>query len=262
MRNLIVAISLFCLWPVAFAQTAAEKGLAIVKKADSLDVGWKDSEAKMKMVLKDKQGRENIRQTFNRTREIPGDGDKSLTVFESPADIRCTAFLSHTHVKRADDQWLFLRSLRRVKRISSNNKSGPFMGSEFSYEDISSQEVDKYTYKYIKDEKVGNNDTFVIEYYPAYKYSGYTRIIVWMDKKIYMPRKMEFYDRKNSLLKTLYYRKYQQLNNKYWRQREMYMINHQSGKSTTLYWLNRKLNSGLNPSDFDISALRSSCNLL
>ena len=61
--------------------------------------------------------------------------------------------LSHTKIFEPDDQWLFLPALKRVKRISSRNKSGPFMGSEFAYEDLVSREVEKYSYKFIKDEK-------------------------------------------------------------------------------------------------------------
>ena len=76
------------------------------------------------------------------------------------------------------------------------------MGSEFSYEDMSSQEVAKYTYKWLRDEPCGDLLCFVIEQYPVYENSGYKRRIVWMDQENYIPRVIEFYDRKDSLLKT------------------------------------------------------------
>ena len=66
----------------------------------------------------------------------PNEGDKSLSIFDTPADVEGTIFLSHTKIKNPDDQWLFLPALKRVKRISSSNKSGPFMGSEYAYEDL------------------------------------------------------------------------------------------------------------------------------
>ena len=81
------------------------------------------------------------------------------------------------------------------------------MGSEFAYEDISSQEVEKYTYKYLRDETIDGQDCFVIERYPVYKHSGYTRMVTWVDKKMYQPIKIEFFDRKKSLLKTNNHRK-------------------------------------------------------
>ncbi len=75
------------------------------------------------------------------------DGDKSLFVFDEPRDVQGTAFLIHAHREDADDQWLYLPALKRVKRISSANRSGSFMGSEFAYEDMTAQEVEKFTYR-------------------------------------------------------------------------------------------------------------------
>ena len=77
------------------------------------------------------------------------------------------------------------------------------MGSEFAYEDISSQEVEKYKYKFIKDDKYEGRAVFVVEQYPQYKKSGYTKQVALIDKVMYQPLKIEFYDRKRSLLKTL-----------------------------------------------------------
>jgi len=89
-----------------------------------------------------------------------------------------------THALTPDDQWLYLPALKRLKRISSRKKSGPFMGSEFAYEDMSSQEVEKYRYKWLRDETVEGRDAYVVERRPTYEYSGYTRQIVWIDKEI------------------------------------------------------------------------------
>ena len=122
------------------------------------------------------------------TLEVDGDGDKSLTVFDSPRDVKGTAFLSHTHATEPDEQWLYLPALKRVKRISSRNKSGSFMGSEFAYEDISSQELEKYRYKWLRDETLDDRHTVVVEYYPVYENSGYTRQIVWNRQRVHASR--------------------------------------------------------------------------
>ena len=129
----------------AAAQTPEEKGLEIAVEADRRDTGFHDSTATMAMLLKNRRGDESTRDIRVRTLEQKNDGDKSLTIFDRPADVKGTAFLSFTHKSGPDDQWLYLPALKRVKRISSRNKSGPFMGSEFAYEDLSSQEVEKYT---------------------------------------------------------------------------------------------------------------------
>ena len=255
-RNLgALALALLISFGVA-AETPEEKGLAIAMESDKRDTGWVDQVADLTMLLKNKQGEESSRNLRVKTLEVGGDGDKSLTVFDSPKDIKGTAFLSFTHALTPDDQWLYLPALKRVKRISSANKSGPFVGSEFAYEDLTSQEVEKYTYKWLRDEQLDGKDTFVIESYPAYENSGYTRQIVWVDKEMYRPVKIEYYDRKNALLKTLTSTGYQQYLDKYWRPSTMLMVNHINGKSTELTWANYKFGNGLSDRDFDKNSLK------
>jgi len=257
MKKLILILTTLLLIPqLSSAETAAEKGFRIAKQSVEADNGWKDQTAVFKMILTDRQGRNTSREIHNKQMEIKGDGDKSLIVFDTPRDIKGTAFLTHTHAKKADDQWLYLKSIRRVKRISSNNKSGAFMGSEFSYEDISSFELDKYTYKYIKDEKYMGKDCYVIEQIPTYDYSGYTKVIVWMDKAILRPLKMDFYDRKKSHLKTLIYLGYKKHIGTYYRPTEMRMSNMQTGKKTSLMWSDYKFDNNFTDSDFDVNALK------
>jgi len=238
------------------AETAEEKGLAISVEADKRDEGFDDSTANMTMVLKNKQGDTSTRYIRIKTLEVIGDGDKSMSIFDEPADVKGTAFLTFSHAIKPDEQWLYLPALKRVKRINSKNKSGPFMGSEFAYEDIASQEVEKYTYKYLRDETLNGIDCFVIERYPAYEHSGYTRQVGWVNKAEYRAEKIVFYDRKNTLLKTLTYDGYQQYLDKFWRADQMHMENHQTGKSTTLTWNDYQFRTGLEDSDFNKNSLK------
>ena len=247
---------LTALLPNAWAQSPEEKGLAIAVQADQRNLGWSDQQADMSMVLRNRHGQESKRSIRTKTLEIENDGDKSLSIFDQPRDIKGTAFLSFTHAKKADDQWLYLPALKRVKRISSSNKSGPFMGSEFAFEDLTSQEVDKYTYRWLRDEQIDGRDSFVIERLPTYKHSGYKRQILWLDKGMYQPLLLEFYDRKNSLLKTLKFSDYNQYLGKYWRPNRMEMQNHQTGKSTLLAWSNYRFKAGLGSKDFNRNSLK------
>ncbi len=240
----------------SFALTAQEKGLEISQQIKQRDRGWVDNSADMLMVLKNQQGQSSIREVKIKTLEQLNDGDKSLTNFNMPKDVKGTSFLSYSHPVKSDDQWLYLPALKRIKRISSSNKSGPFMGSEFAFEDISSFEVPKYSYTYLKDELLNGQDTFVVEQDPVDKNSGYTRRVVWVDKAEYRIQKIDFYDRKNMLLKTLTYTNYQQYLNQYWRADTMSMVNHQNGKSTELQWSNYAFKVGLKESDFKKNALK------
>ena len=248
---------LIALLPLSLsAETPEEKGLAIAVEADKRDLGWVDAKADMEMILRNKQGEESRRSLSINTLEVEGDGDKSLSVFDSPKDIKGTAFLSYTHALRPDDQWLYLPALKRVKRIASANKSGPFVGSEFAYEDLTSQEIEKYTYKWLRDDEFDGRPVFVIEAYPAYENSGYVRQIIWLDKEMYQPLQIEFFDRKNAELKTLRSSDYQQYLGRYWRPGRMSMINLQTGKSTELRWENYQFQTGLNDRNFDRDTLK------
>ena len=130
------------------------------------------------------------------------------------------------------------------------------MGSEFAYEDLASQEVDKYTYKYLTTENVLGVPGHVIERIPLDPNSGYARQRLWIDGTYWRTNKIEYYDRKNELLKTLSYSGYRKYTNNKWRADEMTMINHQNGKSTTLYWKDIKFNIQVSARDFDKNALK------
>lgn len=235
---------------------AAERGLEIALEADSRDTGWLNQSASMTMVLRNRSGQESTRSMRLKTLEVEGDGDKSLTIFDEPRDVEGTAFLSFTHALVADEQWLYLPALKRVKRISSSNKSGPFMGSEFAYEDISSQEVEKYSYRWLRDESMDGRIAFVVERIPQYEHSGYTKQIVWIDEEMYQPVKVEYFDRRGALLKTLIADDYQQYLGQYWRTGRMHMVNHITGKETTLTWSGYEFQTDLNDRDFDQSSLQ------
>ncbi len=242
--------------PSGKAVTAEGKGMEVAVEADARDRGFGDFTADMRMILRNRHGEESSRAMRTKTLEMTDDGDKTLVIFEEPRDVKGTAFLSFTHKSGPDDQWLYLPALKRVKRIASNNKSGPFMGSEFAYEDITSQEVEKYTYRFLREESLDGRATLVVERYPVDPKSGYTRQIVWHHGQHFQPVRIEFYDRKDDLLKTLTYHGYQPYLERYWRADRMEMVNHQTGKSTTLTWASYTFATGLTERDFDRTSLR------
>jgi outer membrane lipoprotein-sorting protein len=257
MKKQLFVVLLLSLLPFElFASLAEQKGMEIAFEADRRDRGFGDFTAELSMILIDQKGNETLRSIYRKTLEVEGDGDKSLDIFHLPKDVKGTAVLIYSHGLEPDDQWIYLPALKRTKRISSVNKSGPFMGSEFAYEDIASQEVEKFIYTYLRDEAFDGHECFVRENRPQYEYSGYTRQIEWMDKEIYQPRKVVYYDRKNELYKTLHFRGYKQYLGKYWRPSEMIMDNHQTGKRTIIRWNNYRFRTGLTDRDFSRSALK------
>jgi len=135
-QRLVVLSAALIVSSFAWGQTPEERGLEIAIAMQAQDEGFIDSESAMTMTLINRSGKKSIRRIRSRTLEVQGDGDKSLSIFDEPADVKGTASLTHSHATDADEQWLYLPALKRVKRISSKNKSGPFMGSEFAFEDI------------------------------------------------------------------------------------------------------------------------------
>ena len=199
-RNLAIALLLAQVPAYAAESSPEERGLAIALAADQRDSGWQDNASAMRMLLRNRSGAESTRQLRRQALETDeeGAGDKSILVFDAPRDIQGTALLSHTRILEADHQWLYLPALKRVKRISSGNKSGPFVGSEFAYEDLVSQEVKKYDYRFIREEACGDLTCAVVERYPRYKNSGYRRQIVWWDTEEFRIQRIQFYDRKDA----------------------------------------------------------------
>ncbi len=244
--------TLACLTPplIAHSATPEEIGLEIAYEARNNEKGFGNIMARQTMILRNKQGQESQRQLRFRAIEIEGEGDRSMFVFDEPRDVKGTALLVHAHLEENDDQWLYLPALKRVKRISSSNRSGSFMGSEFAYEDMSAQEVEKFTWKYLRDEPCGELDCTVSERIPTDKKSGYSRQLIWRDKDHLRTRKVEYYDRKNEHLKTLTMAGYQQFLDRYWYAGEMTMVNHQTGKSSVLLWSDYEFRTDLSPRDF------------
>ena len=241
----------------AAAETDAEKGLAIVREAERRNRGWGDSIAEARMILRDRQGSASERRMELRSLEAGrgSDGGRTLLFFRSPPDVDGTALLTHAHADRDDDQWLFLPEIRRVKRISGSGKAGSFMGSEFSYEDMRDAQIEKYQFRFEREEACGALRCFVVERRPRDEDSMYTRQLVWIDTAEYRTVKTTFFDRKNFHLKTLEIGDFRRYLDRYWRPHRLVMENHQTGKITELLWENYRFQQNLAVRDFEQTSL-------
>lgn len=241
----------------AHAETVEEKGLSIIQEAERRDQGWHDMVSTLTMELYNKHGEKRERILTSKALEVPNDGNKRLAVFEFPPDVRGTGLLTFSHKNGDDDQWLYIPSLMKVKRIAVSNRSGSFMGSEFSYEDISDDVVEKHNYRWLRDEECDEGECFVVESTPLdLKNSGFSRRIIWMDKRHYFVHKTEYFDHKEKHYKTLFIRKYQRYMEKYWRPAEMEMVNHETERKTIIRWKNIDFSTGLGVEDFSKRVLK------
>ncbi len=257
MKKTLLALSISCLTlnassAIANVDDMADKGYEIAARSDRSDRGFIDSQVSLSMTLKNAAGMTNTRTLNVSTYEDMDEevGDKSLIIFKSPADIDGTALLSHAKILDPDNQWLYLPALKRVKRISSVNKSGPFVGSEFAFEDLTASELNKYDYHYLRSETCGELQCDVVERIPKYEHSGYKKQISWIDQSVFQIRKIEFYDRKGDLLKTLNMENFKEYPGHIWRAHVFNMDNHQSGKSTQLNYSEYQFKTGMKERDF------------
>ncbi len=232
-----------------------ENSMEIAKKSYENMSGYKDSVSVNTMTLKNAQGVENIRKLEIKKLES-SHGDKILIGFLYPLDIKDTKLLSYEEVGEDDKQWLYLPALKRVKRISSGDKSGSFMASEFSYEDISSQNYEKYSYleevqKVIKNEA----ECFAITRIPKESNSGYSKQILYIDTQTYLAKFGEYFDKQNRLLKEVSFLEYIKLEGVY-RIKKMEMLNVQTKKSSILNWDEDRVKVGLSEEDFSKRVLQ------
>jgi len=252
--NIMKKIALASIFTVV--NLLAMSNFEVASKSDTVMSGFNDSKSTMTMTLINAKGQTRIRTMKSRSLELDG-GDKSLMEFLSPADVKGTKFLNYEHAKRDDDQWLYLPALKRVKRISSKNKSGAFMGSEFSYEDVSSFNIDKYDYKNeeAKTKILNGQEVYIVKRHPNYKYSGYTKQISYVNTKTFLTLQVDYFDRKKSHLKSAYFTDYKLIDNIY-RNGKIHMKNFQNSKESILVWKEETIKNGLSKKDFHKRVLK------
>jgi outer membrane lipoprotein-sorting protein len=252
-----VALTTVCAPLVAYAQSAEQRGTAIAERNDRTDRGWRTSSVNLTMTLTTRAGQSTSRQLrFDSIeKQGEGNGDKTLVTFDTPADVRGTILLSHAKILASDDQWLFLPQLRQVRRISSANKSGPFVGSEFAFEDLTGGEFGKYSYKYLETKTINGAQVDVVECTPRYERSGYSKINCYFDTRNYQLRRLEFFNRANQLSKTLVLDDLRAYPGGFIRSHSQTMTNNLTGRVTTLRFGTYRFGVPLNQRDFEAAAL-------
>ena len=237
--------------------TPQQQGRAIFEAADARNSGYVDLEVELQMILRSPSGAATQRSLRISQFEVPEDGDKMLVVFETPADIRGTALLSHAHKAKEDDQWLFLPAIKRVKKVSSHNKSGSFVGSEFSYQDLSPPQLDKYTYEFIREDTLDDIPCFVVKRVSTERNYQYAEEYFWIDQEAFRVHRVDYFDHTGSQVKQLRALEFALYDERFWKARRMLMTNLRNNRSTELVWHDFEFNVGLDGTrDFSVNSLR------
>ncbi len=233
-------------------------GLEIAQEAWERDRGFKSFSARIVMTTVKADGSQITRRLRTKTQETEV-GDKSISVFDAPRDIKGVARLTYANDNGNDDQWMYITDRKRVKRISSVNDATPFMGTDFAFEDLGSQrpeEVGSFSYQYKGSESCGDDDCFVVQRTPLNPYTGYSKQIAYINKNSYRMEKIKYFDKKNKPLKILTYSGYKLFKNKYWRPRIMLMENLQTGSKTRVEWSDYRFGGDMRASEFTPANLK------
>jgi len=257
MSRVLAQLSLLCIASSAAvgADVAQERGYELALMADRANDGYVGEESKVELSLINAHGDVSKRLLRLESMEVEGDGDRSILTFEWPADLRSTKFLVWAHKGRDDDRWLYLPSMRRVKRIAGRKKSGSFMGSEFSYEDIGGQEPKKYRWRYLGELELDGRKAWSLERIALDTKGGYSKELLSMDKEYLLPLEIKYFDKRGEILKTAEFKGYKRYG-KYWRASKIVMTNHQTNKKSIFRWLERKLKVSMSKSNFNRKRLR------
>jgi outer membrane lipoprotein-sorting protein len=235
-------------------QALAMTGIEVMQKVEKQGQGFIGSEAEMQMLLIDAHGTQVERIMEASVLENIKEGDKSITAFIKPTDIKGTKLLTWTRVDDDNKQWLYLPKFKRVKKINSTNQAGSFMGSEFSYEDIGGQVLDKYNYKVLSEDK----DSWMIESTPKKK-SGYSKLVSKISKTDLIPLEVKYYDRRAELLKESSlsdFKTYKVGKKSFLMANKIEMKNLQTQKRSVIKWTNRKIGLKLKDNQFKSSKLK------
>lgn len=224
-------------------------GLQIIENVYNRDVG-EDMTADLTMTLTNSAGNNRIREIKQFSKDF-GDMEKKIMFFVSPADVKNTSFMnwSYDKVGKDDDQWIYLPALKKTKRISSDSKSDYFMGSDFTYDDLGDRQPNQDIHEFLREEKVNNEDCYVVESVSKDKNYMYSKTITWIIKDKWIGLKKEFYDEDEDLLKILKVNKYEDFSG-LWIITNTEMKNEQKDHKTIMKLENVKINTGIDNGRF------------
>ena len=258
LRSLIVGIATGAL--VASAAWAQAPTAEEIMRRSHLAMYYpgEDMRARVTMRLVSKDGGERIREmTLSRRNLQEGGEQRYFIYFHRPPDVRDMAFLVWKYPARDDDRWLYVPALKLVRRIAASDKHTSFVGSDFSYEDVSGREPEDDVHKLLREEKVGGRDAYVVESVPKDAGSAeFSRKLSWIDKVTWLPLKEEYYDRRGDLTRVFSAEELKEVQG-YWTVVKRLMKNVQTGHWSEAVLSDVRYKLKLSPDLFNERALRA-----
>jgi len=185
-------------------QAWAFTGEEIMKKSQAAFLyPGKDFKARVVMKLINKDGQERVREMTMLRKNFgePGGEQKYFMYFFQPADVKDMSFMTYKYPARDDDRWMFIPAVNMVKRIAAQDKRSSFVGSDFTYEDVSGRDIEEDNHVFERDGAVGNRDCYVVKSTPKGTDADFGFKLTWVDKTNFLPIKEDQYDKKGARYK-------------------------------------------------------------
>ncbi|HNY20513.1 MAG TPA: outer membrane lipoprotein-sorting protein [Treponemataceae bacterium] len=197
-----IAIALAALALISQIALAEDADAIVRASRDRIDAKTVSSRSRMVIAAKNGTTTERLLDQYSADSD---DGTKTLIVFQKPAGIAGTRFLTIGKKSAGDDRWIYLPALGKVRRIAASEGSGSFMGTDMSYDDISSanRESGQDSHRLLREENLSGVACYVIESAPKDASYQYSKMVSWIEKESKVSRKIDLYDRKGALVKTL-----------------------------------------------------------
>jgi hypothetical protein len=185
-------------------QALALSGEEVMKKSQAAFLyPGKDFKARVVMKLINKGGQERVRELTMLRKNLgePGGEQKYFMYFFQPADVRDMSFMIYKYPARDDDRWMFIPAINMVKRIAAQDKRSSFVGSDFTYEDVSGRDLEADKHVFEREEKIGGRDSYLVKSTPKGADADFGYKFTWVDKANFLPLKEEQYDKKGARYK-------------------------------------------------------------
>lgn len=256
-KNMVLFVAGLCLIGGGLAQATDMTGRQIMEKQKELHKVKTEFGAEV-MLLVDKDNNQERRQLRRYAKEMEKNLHRYLVAFLSPGDVKGTALLTWEQKGRENDQWLYLPAQKKMQRIAKGSKKNYFMGTDFTYEDMEPEDIDSFTYTVLRSEKLNHDgkdyDCYVIQAVPANeeraRESGYSKRIMWIETRLLITLKAEFYDRRGRLQKTQTSHEFENIGGTVWRPKKTLMAHHEKNHKTLTGVTLRKVNETIDNAVF------------
>jgi len=158
-----------------------------------------DAKGRLTMDLIDRKGRVRQRiMTMLRRNQENGGEQKYFMYFHEPGDVRRLTLMIWKFPAQEDDRWIYVPAVDLIRRIAAEDKYSSFVGSDFSYEDVSGRDISEDTHKLLRQELLDDREAYVIESTPRTQ-AAFTRRVSWIDSESFLPLRIEYYDAQDQL---------------------------------------------------------------